>query len=333
GAGGSSAGDRIEAAGYDNWRTWGENLSYRGGGNVRTVDVVEGHHDGLFRSPGHRRNLMNDRFSEIGIGQEYGEFRGVNASMVTQKFASDFGDPFLVGVVYDDRDGDGFFDPGEELSGVRVTVSGEGSATTGPGGGYELRVDGGETYTVTFSGGELGRTISRTVRVDDENEKLDLIASPGGTGGGGSGGGASGDAEPESRVVEGDAGDDVVRTGGGDDTVSGRLGHDEISGGRGADRLVGGGGDDTLIGGAGADRLLGQSGDDRLLGGAGADTLNGGRGEDVLKGGAGGDRLLGKQNADRLAGGRGEDALFGGGGDDWLNGGAGGDRLVGGAAA
>ncbi|MEL6795062.1 MAG: CAP domain-containing protein [Pseudomonadota bacterium] len=224
GAGGSSAGDRIEAAGYDNWRTWGENLSYRGGGNVRTVDVVEGHHDGLFRSPGHRRNLMNDRFSEIGIGQEYGEFRGVNASMVTQKFASDFGDPFLVGVVYDDRDGDGFFDPGEELSGVRVTVSGEGSATTGPGGGYELRVDGGETYTVTFSGGELGRTISRTVRVDDENEKLDLIASPGGTGGGGSGGGASGDAEPESRVVEGDAGDDVVRTGGGDDTVSGRLG-------------------------------------------------------------------------------------------------------------
>ena len=84
GQGGSSAGDRIEDAGYTNWRTWGENISYRGGGNVQSVSVVEGHHDGLFKSSGHRRNLLNDGFTEIGLGQEYGRFNNSNASMLTQ---------------------------------------------------------------------------------------------------------------------------------------------------------------------------------------------------------------------------------------------------------
>ena len=174
GQGGSSAGDRIEDAGYTNWRTWGENISYRGGGNVQSVSVVEGHHDGLFKSSGHRRNLLNDGFTEIGLGQEYGRFNNFNASMLTQNFASDRGDPFLLGVVFDDKDGDDFFDPGEELPDVRVAVSGEGPTCTGDGGGYEVRIDGGGSFSVTFSGGGLDAPLTRTVQIGAENMKLDL---------------------------------------------------------------------------------------------------------------------------------------------------------------
>ena len=317
GQGGSSAGDRIEAAGYANWRTWGENISYRGGGNVQSVSVVEGHHDGLFRSAGHRRNLLNDNFTEIGLGQEYGRFNNFNASMLTEKFASDRGDPFLLGVVFDDLDGDDFFDPGEELTDVRVAVSGAGATRTGDGGG---------TFTVTFSGDGLESAVTRTVQIGAENVKLDLNIDdivavtppppepepePQPTP----------DPEPDPPVAEGpppegdpdetsDVPDDVpVRlTGGGaddrmvggnddeimlagrgDDIVRGRGGDDHIRGQAGDDRLSGGAGDDTLKGGGGADRLIGNGGEDVLRGGAGADTLKGGRADDVLTGNGGAD--------------------------------------------
>ena len=320
GQGGSSAGDRIEDAGYANWRTWGENIAYRGGGDVQSVAVVEGHHDGLFRSAGHRRNLLNDGFTEVGLAQEYGTFNGFDASMLTQKFASDRGDPFLLGVVFDDRDGDDFFDPGEELPDVRVDVAGEGATTTGDGGGYEIRIDGGGPFAVTFSGGGLGGPVTRTVQIGAENVKLDLnidrlaadppappppepepepepeapvADGPGPVDDGEEPGAPSaprkmrGDAG-DNRMVGGD-GDEIMIAGRGDDVLRGRGGDDLIRGQAGDDRLVGGAGDDTLKGGGGADRLIGNGGADSLRGGGGADTLKGGLANDVLTGNGGAD--------------------------------------------
>src|SRR5918997_2057697 len=60
GANGSSAGDRMKAAGYSlngSW-TWGENITIRWGGSPSESNaLVQSFHDGLFKSAGHRKNI------------------------------------------------------------------------------------------------------------------------------------------------------------------------------------------------------------------------------------------------------------------------------------
>jgi Ca2+-binding RTX toxin-like protein len=125
-----------------------------------------------------------------------------------------------------------------------------------------------------------------------------------------------------AAVIDGGAGDDVIR--GGD------LGND----------LLGGAGNDTLVGGKLDDWLLGQDGNDRLFAGnvvttsfadtdsasitaavSGSGARAGGNGN-LLDGGAGDDRLYGGAGSDWLIGGSGTDRLYGGGGGDILDGGA-----------
>ncbi|WP_344633693.1 CAP domain-containing protein [Streptomyces glaucosporus] len=60
GSDGSSPGDRIEKAGYT-WRTYGENVAY----GYRTPESVM---EGWMTSPGHKRNILNCAFKEIGVG-------------------------------------------------------------------------------------------------------------------------------------------------------------------------------------------------------------------------------------------------------------------------
>lgn len=334
GVGGSSPGDRIEDAGYTNWYTWGENIARRSASssNPETTGVIEALHRQLFLSSGHRKNLMSANFQEVGLGVEYGPFNGFTNAIVTQNFASSRGGPFVLGVVFDDLDGDDFFDPGEELPGVTVTISGVGQVVTGPGGGYELRVSSNDDFTVTFSGGGLSSAVGRSISIGSENVKLDLILDeidvpppsddpidpptpedddP------------VGEREDEPVVVfdqtvqgsdEPDLqafsdGADRVFGQGGDDTLSGLRGHDWINGNRGDDHLTGGLGHDTLIGGLGSDTLRGLIGKDDLRGLGGRDLLEGGGGRDQLSGGGGRDTLIG---------GKGADTLKGGGGPDWF---------------
>lgn len=63
GSNGSSPGDRIEAQGY-NWSTWGENIA---AGYTTPANVM----DGWMNSSGHRANILNCNFTEIGIGYIY----------------------------------------------------------------------------------------------------------------------------------------------------------------------------------------------------------------------------------------------------------------------
>jgi Cysteine-rich secretory protein family/IPT/TIG domain len=60
GANGSNPGQRIHAAGYP-WVTWGENVAY----GWATPAIVM---NAWINSPGHRANLLNANFREIGIG-------------------------------------------------------------------------------------------------------------------------------------------------------------------------------------------------------------------------------------------------------------------------
>ena len=90
GAGGSSAGDRMEDAGFvfsGSW-TWAENIAWQSErGAPGLADDVIDLHNSLMNSPGHRANILNANVEVIGIGIEQGNFNGWDAVMVTQNFA------------------------------------------------------------------------------------------------------------------------------------------------------------------------------------------------------------------------------------------------------
>ena len=188
GEGGSSPLERIGAAGYPlsgGWTT-GENIAW--GGSTGSVDVsaeVLSLHEGLFTSPGHRENICEDDFNEIGIGVSEGSFfsegRDWNAIMATQNYArsGDSPGPFVTGVVYEEKNGNGLYDAGEGVGDVRITLEGSGFYTeTSPSGGYAIPVDGSAgARELTFEG--TGWEESSTVTVEsDRNVKADLVVEP-----------------------------------------------------------------------------------------------------------------------------------------------------------
>lgn len=179
-----SLGDRIRAAGYDFSRV-GENIF------AFTSSVVYGHAGfvidwgngvgGMQTPAGHRIALLNSAYAEIGVDvtAESNESTRVGPLVVTQNLGNRFGyAPQLVGVVFDDADGDNFYDAGEGQAGVSVSAVGTGgtfATTSWSSGGYQLELPAGE-YTVTFSGGGLGGSVQRTVGLYTANEKLDVEA-------------------------------------------------------------------------------------------------------------------------------------------------------------
>jgi len=245
---GSNAGERMDAAGYDftgSWG-WGENIAWRSlGGAPGYQDEVAALHTALMNSTGHRANLLNGSFREIGIGIEAGNLSGTESAVVTQNFAYSGTGSFLTGVVFDDRDGDRLYDVGEGLGEVSVAIvgslDGEYSTSTMAAGGYQIRLPAG-TYTVTFSGEGLVER-SGQITIADRNVKLDWI-------------------DPALEPIEGDDLGDVLDGTSGDDTIHGLGGDDVIHGLGGADVLEGGAGDDAIQGGAGKDTLDGGSGAD-----------------------------------------------------------------------
>ncbi len=272
GAGGSSAGDRMAAAGYSftgSW-TWGENIAWQSvRGAAGYADDIANLHDALMNSPGHRANILNGSFKEIGIGFEVGNFSGWTAAMVTQNFAKSGSGSWITGVAWTDRDGDDFFDAGEGLSGLTVKIKSDGvvvgTASTAAAGGYGIKVGDG-TYRVEISDSE-GRTMAKTVTVSGENVKFDFLQqdATGGGSGGGSGGASGSGGEPtvisgssDGEKLTGTAADEVLRGFSGRDFLVGAGGDDTIVGGSGKDRLRGGGGEDTFVfaNGHGRDKVL-----------------------------------------------------------------------------
>jgi uncharacterized protein YkwD len=147
--------DRMVASGYTFSGSYAaaENIAWAGTGNTNDPIDINSFtsllHDNLFKSPGHRINILSGLVNEIGIGIKNGLFTAgtppnrivYNALMGTQNFALSGASeaPFILGVVYDDLDLDGFYTPGEGISGVTVSVSGgEYYAVTTTSGGYAL---------------------------------------------------------------------------------------------------------------------------------------------------------------------------------------------------
>jgi uncharacterized protein YkwD/N-acetylneuraminic acid mutarotase len=128
---------------------------------------------------GHRRQLLAiDDFlkpiDQLGIGivlNGTGPYR----DYYTLDGLSDGGTaPFLTGVVYDDANGNGHYDPGEGLTGATIAVAGVGAFPVWDTGGYSIRLNPG-TYSVTASGGRLANPITTTVTVGPTNYRLNFI--------------------------------------------------------------------------------------------------------------------------------------------------------------
>lgn len=335
---------RVAMAGYGGARALSENVyayseSMLYGHAGFMVDWGVGPHG--MQPPGHRTNIMTADFAEIGIAvaAENNPATEVGPYVVTQVFGTRAAaDRFVLGVAYTDRDGNGFYSPGEGRADLLATVA-TGTVASGGSGGWQAAI-GGAGQVVTLSGGGLAGAVSVTLAAATGNVKLDVV---------------DGDtlrlfgdvrvAGPLSQVdllgtagrivLDGAFSTRVVGTSGGD-AITGGGGHDQLFGGNGADTIAGGDGNDHLFGLAatggadGADRLDGGAGADYIQGNAGADTIDGGAGSDRIRGGADNDLILAGDGNDSANGNLGDDSLYGEAGNDSLRGGQGRDLLDGG---
>jgi Ca2+-binding RTX toxin-like protein len=360
---------RLVAAGY-NWEN-----SVRVGENVfaHSESALFGHAGfvvdwgfgpGGIQSPaGHRINIMDQGFHEVGIAIaiETDPTTSVGPQLVTQDFGrrGNYGNPAVLGVIYDDANGDGHYNAGEGRGGVQVQVAGSNgtfTTTSMTAGGYQIKVPAG-SYTVTASGGGLSGPMVSSVTVGGSNEKVDfesssvpavatyvvnltnfsahtVVLSDDGVAGNGvsqvtiDGTPTAFVSPTTSIVINGANRADMITLASLDSSFTGQV---FVTGGDGNDvinassfgravQIDGGAGSDVITGGSGSDFLDGRGGNDTLSGLAGNDTLTGGGGADRLDGGAGNDRLYGRGSS--------KDVLTGGPGNDTLDGGAGVDRVV-----
>ena len=134
---------------------------------------------GMQSPPGHRQNIHNDTFREVGIGVVLGSNGSVGPQLVSQDFGMLGGTlPFVTGVVYRDLNNNGFYDPGEGVGGVTVTIANVNTyAVTASAGGYSVPVPGSGNYTVTFSGGSAPITQKNASVFNGQNTKVDYIVT------------------------------------------------------------------------------------------------------------------------------------------------------------
>lgn len=283
GANGSNPGDRMGAAGYNftgSW-AWAENIAWM---STRAPDGLQDEvqqlHTMLMNSAGHRANLLNDTYREIGVGFEVGQFDRFEGAFVTQNFARTATNSFLTGVAFDDQDGDNRYDIGEGLGNFSVVVKNNltgavETTTTNPAGGYTLELANGN-YTVSFSANGFATTNFQT-SIGNKNVKLDLIDPT-----------TSGDAPTPAPQPTPEPTPDPIP----EPTPEPEPELNLITGTMASETLRGTSDDDEILGIGGRDRLFGNAGNDNIDGGSGNDLLWGGTGTDILTGGSGRDLFV-----------------------------------------
>lgn len=173
--------DRATRAGYS-WINIAENVfsyarSVEHGHAGFEVDWGGGPETGGMQDPaGHRQNIHNGSFREIGIGVVTGSNTNVGPTLVTQDFGNRLNlTPLITGVIYYDFNGNAFCDVGEGVGGVVVLPSGSTAyASSAASGGYSVPVTASSSYTVTFQVAGLPDSQS-SVDVGTDNVKLDHV--------------------------------------------------------------------------------------------------------------------------------------------------------------
>jgi uncharacterized protein YkwD len=180
---GNSPFTRMTNAGYA-WQVASENIA------AATSETPEQLEDLLMidagvSGRGHRVDLLDIHAPpytrEVGNGFFAGSPADASgfADFLTQDFGATAGSaPFVVGVVYNDLNHNGFYDVGEGIGGITVTIDqGAYSGITGAAGGYAFPATVSGTRTVTFTGSGLGGTVVKTVTIGTDNVKVDALTS------------------------------------------------------------------------------------------------------------------------------------------------------------
>jgi hypothetical protein len=159
---------------------------------AKLIAAVLQAHNALFTdqstpSRGHRSTMMLGFFREIGIGISVGKDNQTNPGQpggtwdslyIVQDYGAQTGQtPLITGVVYQDINGNGFYDPGEGIGGVRVDVTGSSFyAVTASSGGYTVPVSANGSYPITFSGGSVVTAQGNGTVANLLNAKVDYLA-------------------------------------------------------------------------------------------------------------------------------------------------------------
>ncbi len=142
--------------------------------------------DGMQTGRGHRVALMSDgrEYTNVGISSIYVTDSGksVGPYVTTGNYAkadgstADHFNAFIVGTVWFDANANGWYDDGEGLSGVTVMPSiGTYHAVTADSGGYAIPITETGAVTVTFSGGTLQASGSRSTTLSTVSKLVDFI--------------------------------------------------------------------------------------------------------------------------------------------------------------
>jgi hypothetical protein len=143
--------------------------------------------EGIQNPASHRNTLMSSLVREVGISaiEENDDNTLVGPLVVTEDFgnrAAIANQGWLLGVVFDDRNRDGFYQAGEGLNDVEIKITGiDGTSyqhkiNVGSAGGYQQLLNPGE-YQVDFLRNDrlVGTQTARIDRDRPENIKRDLI--------------------------------------------------------------------------------------------------------------------------------------------------------------
>lgn len=132
---------------------------------------------GMQSPPGHRLNIHEADFREVGIGVILGNNGPVGPQLITQEFGVLYeGSPFVTGVAYYDFNGNHFYDPGEGISGVRVNIEeAPDYAITSRSGGYAVPVAGGGSRLMRFVGEGFPEFVQTIELSGNRNLKVDYV--------------------------------------------------------------------------------------------------------------------------------------------------------------
>lgn len=244
---GSRPWQRAQREGYET-RFVGENIA---AGYRTAEDVV----DGWINSPGHRANMLNKDYNEIGIGY-FKEANDRYGTYWTQKFGK--------GTISGSRP-----TPPSPIPAPTPTPKPTPAPTPKP----IPTPNPNKALIIGTNGNDVlrGNGLAQKFRAQNGNDRV--------LAGGGNDHVLGGNGKD---TLFGESGNDRLLGGSDNDVLYGQSGRDVLLGGKGNDSLNGGSDNDRLLGGDGRDRLNGVNASDRNAGRNEKDVLIGGKGADVF---------------------------------------------------
>lgn len=144
----------------------------------------------------HRDNIMNPEFTHVGISMlvETNPATEVGTYITTVDFsAAQTESPngaYLLGVIFDDYNLSGYYEAGEGISDVQISIQNMDSSLNSPGtaeplqfspfqaGGYQIFLENGN-YTISVTGPRFQGTVTKYVSIQGENVKVDFTVQDG----------------------------------------------------------------------------------------------------------------------------------------------------------